>query len=163
MARLWKIDCERAFPEGTDVSRALVYSCVILGGLVVNPGRLYPQTLMRGTVFGGTVQLIGSDSAVLDADEPKKDLPCTVTPVKPLLGFDLRFHSGYEIAVPLHEISAMAICSRSFSASHRLPRKILPITSRRSTRSPNWMRTRRETLISAAVSTSARAIITSTG
>jgi hypothetical protein len=103
------------------VSRALVYSCVILSGLVVNPGQLYPQTLMRGTGFGGTVQLIGTDSAALDADEPKKDLPCTVTPVKPLLGFDLRFHSGYEIAVPLHEISGngdlLTIIFRVTSAS----------------------------------------------
>jgi hypothetical protein len=60
---------------------------------------------MRGTASGGTVQLIGNDSAVLDADEQKKDLPCTVTPVKPILGFDLRFHSGYEIAIPLREIA----------------------------------------------------------
>jgi hypothetical protein len=66
---------------------------------------MFPQTLMRASTFGGTVQLIGNDSAVLDAGEQKKDLPCTVTPVKPILGFDLRFHSGYEIAMPLHEIA----------------------------------------------------------
>lgn len=102
---MWKINCEQAFPEGTNVSRALVYSWAILGGLVVIPGQLSPQTLMRGAAFGGTVRLIGADSAVLDADEPKKDLPCTVTPVKPVLGFDLRFHSGYEITLPLREIS----------------------------------------------------------
>jgi hypothetical protein len=78
---------------------------VVLTGLVVSPGRMHSQTLMRASASGGTVQLIGNDSAVLDTDEQKKDLPCTVTPVKPILGFDLRFHSGYEIAVPLHEIA----------------------------------------------------------
>ncbi len=35
---------------------------------------------------------------------PRKELPCTVTPVKPALGFDLRFHVGYEVAVPLKEL-----------------------------------------------------------
>jgi hypothetical protein len=87
------------------VSRALIYSSVILSGLVVYPSLLHPQTLMRGSASGGTVQLIGNDSAVLDTEESKKDIPCTVTPVKPILGFDLRFHSGYEIAVPLRELA----------------------------------------------------------
>jgi hypothetical protein len=87
------------------VSREFVYSCLILGGLIADPSQLSPQTLMRGSAPGGTVQLIGNDSAVLDTAESKKDLPCTVTPVKPILGFDLRFHSGYEIALPLREIA----------------------------------------------------------
>jgi len=103
------------------VSRALVYSCVILSGLVVNPIPLLPQTLMRGSAPGSAVHLIGNDSAVLDTDESKKDLPCTVTPVKPILGFDLRFHSGYEIAVPLREIAGegdlLTIIFRVTSAS----------------------------------------------
>jgi hypothetical protein len=60
---------------------------------------------MHASEPGGTVQLIGNDSTVLDTLEPKKDLPCTVTPVKPILGFDLRFHSGYDIAVPLRELA----------------------------------------------------------
>jgi hypothetical protein len=48
---------------------------------------------------------MGSDAAVLDLGENKKDLPCTVTQVNPLLGFDLRFHSGYDILMPLHELA----------------------------------------------------------
>jgi hypothetical protein len=78
---------------------------LIFGGLAINPDRLLPQTLMHGSAPGREVQLIGNDSSVLDTDEAKKDLPCTVTPVKPILGFDLRFHSGYEIALPLREIA----------------------------------------------------------
>ncbi len=87
------------------MSKALVYWCALLSGLLLQSGRIYSQTLMHGTAFGGTVQLIGNDSAVLDSPEQKKDLPCTVTPVKPVMGFDLRFHSGYEIAVPLRELA----------------------------------------------------------
>ena len=36
---------------------------------------------------------------------PRKDLPCTVTPNKPALGFDLRFHAGYVLVVPLRELA----------------------------------------------------------
>lgn len=50
--------------------------------------------------------LLPSDTALLEADEPRKDLPCTVTPRKADLGFDLRFHSGYQVSVPLRELSA---------------------------------------------------------
>jgi hypothetical protein len=87
------------------VSRALTYLSLMLTGLLTTPEILFPQTLMHASAAGGTVQLIGNDSAVLDTEELKKDLPCTLTPVKPILGFDLRFHTGYEITVPLHEIA----------------------------------------------------------
>ena len=65
----------------------------------------FPQNLMSGAGSGGTVQLLSSDAAVLETEDIKKDLPCTVTSIKPLLGFDLRFHSGYDITLPLHEIA----------------------------------------------------------
>jgi len=42
---------------------------------------------------------------VLEAQDVRKDLPCSVTPVKPVLGFDLRFHAGYEVNVPLKELA----------------------------------------------------------
>jgi hypothetical protein len=78
---------------------------LVLGAWLLVPGPALPQMLMRSLSSGGTVQLMGSDAAVLDIGEVKKDLPCTVTPVKPLLGFDLRFHSGYDILMPLHELA----------------------------------------------------------
>jgi hypothetical protein len=87
------------------VSRAVIFSCIILNCALIYPDQLFSQTLMRGTASGGTVQLIGNDAAVLESEELKKDLPCTVTPIKPVLGFDLRFHGGYEIAVPLRELA----------------------------------------------------------
>lgn len=43
--------------------------------------------------------------AVLEAGDPRKDLPCTVTPAKPVLGFDLKFHAGYDVTVPLKELA----------------------------------------------------------
>ena len=54
---------------------------------------------------GGSVQLFTSDAAILEAQEVRKDLACTVTPVKPSLGFDLKYHSGYEVSVPLKELA----------------------------------------------------------
>ena len=54
---------------------------------------------------GGAVRLFTSDAAILEAREVRKDVPCTVTPVKPVLGFDLKFHAGYEVSVPLKELA----------------------------------------------------------
>jgi len=54
---------------------------------------------------GTRIQLNNSDVAVLEAQEVRKDLPCTVEPVKPALGFDLRFHGGYEITLPMQDVA----------------------------------------------------------
>jgi hypothetical protein len=43
--------------------------------------------------------------AVLELKEPRRDLTCNVLPVKPTIGFDLRFHAGYEISIPLRELA----------------------------------------------------------
>jgi len=51
------------------------------------------------------VRLLTSDAATLESQEPRKDLPCTVTPSQPTLGFDLKFHSGYEVTVPLKDLA----------------------------------------------------------
>lgn len=65
---------------------------------------LMAQSPLRGT--GTHVHIINTDMAVLAAQEVRNDLPCTVSPEKPVLGFDLRFHAGYEVNVPLKELSA---------------------------------------------------------
>jgi hypothetical protein len=49
--------------------------------------------------------MFGTDMAVLEAGEPRQDLPCKVEEVKPVLGFDLRFHSGFEVSVPMSELA----------------------------------------------------------
>ena len=60
------------------------------------------QTRLDGV--GSTLQIIGSDMAVLETQDVRNDLPCAVTPNKPALGFDLRFHTGYDVTVPLDEL-----------------------------------------------------------
>ena len=54
---------------------------------------------------GGAVSLFSSDAAILEAREIRKDVPCSVAPVKPILGFDLKFHAGYDVSVPLKELA----------------------------------------------------------
>lgn len=48
--------------------------------------------------------LLNGDMAVLEAGDARTDLACTVTPVKPALGFDLKFHSGYVLDIPIREL-----------------------------------------------------------
>jgi hypothetical protein len=62
------------------------------------------QYQLAGT-GGDDLHMMNSDLAVLEAQDVRKDLVCTVTPAKPVLGFDLRFHAGYEVNVPLKDIS----------------------------------------------------------
>lgn len=61
------------------------------------------QALLAGV--GGSLRMINTDVAVLEAQDVRKDLPCTVNPIKPVVGFDLRFHSGFDVNVPLRELS----------------------------------------------------------
>ena len=66
---------------------------------------LFGQSLMPATGPSGAVLVYSTDSAVLEGQEVRKDLPCTVIPVKPALGFDFKFHSGYEVSIPLRELA----------------------------------------------------------
>ena len=70
---------------------------------VLSP-RIDAQFLLK-TQAGEPVMLMPSDVAILESDFARKDLPCTVTPRKADLGFDLRFHSGYQISLPLQELA----------------------------------------------------------
>src|SRR4051812_37388451 len=77
-----------------------------LSAIVVSTIRFLPaQELMAVAGPGGGVRLFNSDAAILEAEDTRKDLPCVVTPVKPQLGFDLKFHAGYEVSVPLKELA----------------------------------------------------------
>lgn len=66
---------------------------------------VYSQMLLKPVQPGEPVTLLPSDMAVFEAGQARKDLPCTVNLRKADLGFDLRFHSGYEVSVPLNELS----------------------------------------------------------
>lgn len=66
---------------------------------------LHGQQIMQGSGPGGLVRIFNTDMAVLESQDVRKDLPCTITPIKPALGFDLRFHAGYEISIPLRDLA----------------------------------------------------------
>lgn len=72
--------------------------CTLLA-LAAAPG--YAQILIPGGMF----RIYTSDAAVLESQEARKDLPCSVTSIKPALGFDLKFHSGYDVYIPLKELA----------------------------------------------------------
>jgi hypothetical protein len=83
------------------VKKAEILACTCLAtGL-----SLSAQVLMPASGPGGSVRLFTSDAAILEAREIRKDVPCTVTPVKATLGFDLKFHAGYDVSVPLKELA----------------------------------------------------------
>jgi len=93
--------------------------CVLLLAVWVLRG----QTLIESSGPAGAVNIFSSDAAILESQEPHKDLPCNVTPVKPALGFDLKFHSGYEVSIPLKELSGsgnlLTMICRVSPADHR--------------------------------------------
>lgn len=72
-----------------------------LGVFLIAPAVLPAQAVLPG----GVTRLFTSDAAILESGDVRKDLPCTVSPVKPTLGFDLKFHSGYEVTIPLKELA----------------------------------------------------------
>jgi len=86
---------ERVRPHA--VARAFMVSSFALGAAA------WAQVPLTGV--GTQLQLNNSDLAVLEAQQIRKDLSCTVDPVKPALGFDLRFHGGYDINVPLQDLA----------------------------------------------------------
>lgn len=71
--------------------------------LVILAPAAAPQTMLAGV--GKTLHLVNEDMAILESQIPRKDLPCEVKPADPTLGFDLRFHTGYNIAIPLKELA----------------------------------------------------------
>jgi hypothetical protein len=62
------------------------------------------QEVMNGPGPARRPILVNSDMAVLEAGEARKDLNCTVTPEKPVLGLDLKFHAGYTMTIPVKEL-----------------------------------------------------------
>jgi len=65
---------------------------------------LHAQRIITNPQTGGRPILMNGDTAVLESGEPRRDLDCQVIPEKPALGFDLKFHSGYSLTIPLREL-----------------------------------------------------------
>ena len=84
-------------------SSTVLCSAFIL--FVLFGGSTSAQVLLKPTQPGEPVILMPSDATILDAGQDRKDLPCTVTQRKPDLGFDLRFHAGFDVTIPLAELA----------------------------------------------------------
>jgi hypothetical protein len=67
-------------------------------------GGLAAQHLLSGGA-GAQNRLAGSDMAIFEAGEPRTDLACEVAPIRPQLGFDLKFHAGFSVRIPLRELA----------------------------------------------------------
>jgi len=77
----------------------------VLASIIIGIAPLPAQILIHGAGPHQRAAIFNSDLAVLESGEQRKDLPCTVTPSKPALGFDLKFHAGYQVTVPLRELA----------------------------------------------------------
>src|ERR1700683_2619142 len=65
---------------------------------------LCPLGLLAQAPLGNAPRINATDMAVLETREVRKDLACSVTPNKPELGFDLRFHGGFDVSVPVEAL-----------------------------------------------------------
>jgi hypothetical protein len=78
------------------------------------PTLLCLSVFLLTAVLDGQVPVLGSESgemvrlpidcSVLDLRESRSDLLCVAKAVNPQLGFDLRFHSGYQVNIRLREL-----------------------------------------------------------
>ncbi len=78
---------------------------LILSAVSISVAPLRAQIPIRTSGPSHAASIFNTDLAVLEEGEQRKELPCTVTPSKPALGFDLKFHAGYQVAVPLKELA----------------------------------------------------------
>ena len=63
------------------------------------------QSLLGGSAAGEPARLLPSDAAILESAEARRDFPCSLKPIAPELGFDLGFHSGYEVSIPVWQLA----------------------------------------------------------
>ncbi len=78
-------------------------AAVVCGSVVVQIA--FSQTELNFSGFGGAVRIVNTDMAVLESAEKRVDLPCEVAPLKPEIAFDLRFHVGYRVTIPLKDLA----------------------------------------------------------
>src|SRR5216684_176328 len=87
------------FESGKMNGRLLIASFLVTAALANG------QVIMLGSGPNSIVNIFNTDLAVLEAGETRKDLVWTVNPGKPILGFDLKFHAGYEVTIPLKDLA----------------------------------------------------------
>lgn len=83
--------------------RIVIPRLLLLALLAVMP--TWGQEVIDAGPTGGPFQPLMGDLAVLDADEPRDDLRCSVKPQDPKLEYDLNFQAGYVTRIPLAELA----------------------------------------------------------
>jgi hypothetical protein len=101
-------------------NKAALFAVVFAAGLSLCRGN--GQTLIPELRSGGTMKLRQTDFAVLELQQPRDDLPCTVSQIKPELGWDFTFHTGYRVGVPLMDLGGnrteLSVLFRVISQDH---------------------------------------------
>src|SRR5580658_6575808 len=82
-----------------------IFTGLILTTVPISVVPMRAQILIHSNGSSHGANIFNTDLAVLEQGEQRKDLPCNVTPSKPALGFDLKFHAGYQVSVPLKELA----------------------------------------------------------
>jgi hypothetical protein len=104
-----------------DYARAVALTAAVTLSLLALPVRA--QVLLKPPQPGDPVNILPSDMAIFEAGVERKDLSCTVTQRKAELGFDLRFHAGYDVTLPLSEVSGdggvLTVVFRIYSQADR--------------------------------------------
>jgi hypothetical protein len=81
------------------------------------------QSILSSTHADEPVRLLFSDSSVLDSQEPRDDITCSVDTPKPELGFDFMFQAGYHVRLRLKELvgpnNLLTIVMRVLSEKHK--------------------------------------------
>lgn len=77
---------------------------VVLVALLAS-GLCLAQTPLQSAVGGAEIRIVTTDMAVLSAGDVRDDLPCSVTPLDPRLGFDLQYQAGYVVNIPLASLA----------------------------------------------------------
>jgi hypothetical protein len=49
--------------------------------------------------------LLPTDAALFERQDPRNDLPCTVTTIRPELGFDFTYHTGFQVGIPMRNLT----------------------------------------------------------
>jgi hypothetical protein len=78
---------------------------VMLSVALLWSGALFAQVPIGSLRPDGERHLLPSTAAILDLREAKLSLPCSVKPVRPQLGFDLGFHTGYKVGIRLRDLA----------------------------------------------------------
>jgi hypothetical protein len=97
--------CAQADRAGKKRNRSIRMKPLIAAIALLASGAAQAQSLMEGETSGEPVRLLPSDAAVLDLQQSRDDLACSVTALKPHLGFDFFFRTGYQVRIGLKELA----------------------------------------------------------